>query len=278
VIDLHLHTTASDGKLAPAQLVGRAAAVGLRIISVTDHDTVAGLEEASAAAATAGIRLITGIEMTAVDGDRDVHVLGYFFDPDDRALGEFLRQQRVVRVNRIREIAAKLSALGYAVDVDAIVQAASTSAGRSVGRPLLADALVAAGQAVDRRDAFDRLLGRDAPAFVPRCGSPVADVIAVIRRAGGLASLAHPGLLGTDQRIADYAASGLAAIEVRHREHDDIAEARYRAVATALGLAVSGGSDFHEDATSSPGSVTLDAADFAMLEARAARSAPLRNS
>jgi predicted metal-dependent phosphoesterase TrpH len=277
VIDLHLHTTASDGTLSPAQLVARAASTGLRIISVTDHDTVGGLGEASAAALAAGIRLVNGIEMTAVDGDRDVHVLGYFFDPGDRDLGDFLLRQRVDRVNRVREIAAKLSALNYAVDVDAILRRAATNSGRSVGRPLLADALVAAGHAIDRRDAFDRLLGRNAPAFVARCGSPVADVIAVIRNAGGIASLAHPGLLGTDQRIAEYAASGLAAIEVRHREHDAVAETRYRALAAALGLAVSGGSDYHEDATASPGSVTLDAADFAILEERAAKSAPLRN-
>jgi predicted metal-dependent phosphoesterase TrpH len=278
VIDLHLHTTASDGKLSPAQLVARASAAGLRVISVTDHDTVAGLDEARAAATAAGMRLVNGIEMTAVDGDRDVHVLGYFFDPADRDLDEFLRRQRVDRVNRVREIAARLSALNYPVDVDAILRHAAVNSGRSVGRPSLADALVAAGHAVDRRDAFDRLLGRDAPAFVPRCGSPVEKVVAMIRKAGGVASLAHPGLLGSDQRIAGYAASGLGAIEVRHREHDATAEARYRDLAAALGLAVSGGSDYHEDATSSPGSVTLDEADFERLEQRAAKSAPLRNA
>ena len=104
---------------------------------------------------------------------------------------------------------------------------------------------MAAGHAVDRRDAFDRLLGNDQPAFVPRCGPDVAQVVAAITRAGGIASLAHPGLLATDDRIPGYAASGLSAIEVRHRDHSPADEERYRRLAATLGLAVSGGSDFH---------------------------------
>lgn len=276
-IDLHLHTTASDGRLRPAALVALAARNGLRVMSVTDHDTVAGVAEAREAARPRGIRVVTGIEMTAVDSGRDVHVLGYFFASDDEELSRFLEGQRHARVERTREIASRLQALNCPIDVDALLSATPIASGRSIGRPLVADALVAAGHATDRRDAFDRLLGNDQPAFVPRCGPDVAQVVAAITRAGGVASLAHPGLLATDDRIPEYAASGLSALEVRHRDHSPADEARYRRLAATLGLAVSGGSDFHgpregrmpaDGPDWSPGAVTLGAEDFAALEAR----------
>lgn len=283
MIDLHLHTTASDGRLSPTALVALAAQSGLRVMSVTDHDTLAGLTEARAAADTHGIRLVDGIEMTAVDGGRDVHVLGYFFDPDDESLDRFLQAQRLARIERVKEIGLRLQALNCAIDVQALLAATPTSSGRSVGRPLVADALVAAGHAVDRRDAFDRLLGNDRPAFIARCGPGVAAVVETIAKAGGLASLAHPGLLGTDDRIPEYAASGLSAIEARHRDHSPADEERYRRLAKTLGLAVSGGSDFHgplegrtdaEGTVWRPGGVTLGAEDFAALESRRPARAP----
>ncbi len=274
MIDLHLHTTASDGRLRPLALVALVAGAGLRVVSVTDHDTVAGLAEAREAAEAHGIRLVNGIEITAVDLGRDVHVLGYFFDAADGALAGFLEAQRAARIERVREIAARLQSLNCAIDLDALLAATPSSSGRSLGRPLVADALVAAGHAVDRRDAFDRLLGDHRPAFVPRSGPDVAKVVEAIAKAGGVASLAHPGLVGVDDRIPGYAAKGLAAIEARHRDHSPSDEARYRRMAGTLDLAVSGGSDFHgehdsrDGAVSGPGSVTLSAEDFAALEAR----------
>jgi predicted metal-dependent phosphoesterase TrpH len=273
-IDLHLHTTASDGRLTPAALVALAAQCGLRVISVTDHDTVAGLLEARAAAAAHGVRLVDGIEMTAVDSERDVHVLGYFFDPDHADLNRFLQVQRLARIERVREIALRLESMKCAIDVEALLAATPTASGRSVGRPLVADALVAAGHAVDRRDAFDRFLGNDRPAFVPRCGPDVASVVEAIASAGGVASLAHPGLLGFDDRIPGYAASGLAAIEARHRDHNPEDEERYRRLAATLGLAVTAGSDFHgehdsrDGTVAMPGAVRLGIDDFSALEAR----------
>jgi 3',5'-nucleoside bisphosphate phosphatase len=280
VIDLHLHTTASDGRLRPLALVALAADVGLRVVSVTDHDTVAGLAEAREAAEAHGLRLVNGIEITAVDRGRDIHVLGYFFDASDVSLARFLECQRAARIERAREIAVRLESLGCAIDLDALLAATPSASGRSVGRPLVADALVAAGHAVDRRDAFDRLLGDNRPAFVPRCGPDVARVVEAIASAGGVASLAHPGLVGVDDRIPGYAESGLLAIEVRHRDHSPSDEARYRQLAGTLDLAMSGGSDFHgehdsrDGAVSGPGSVTLSAEDFAALEARRLPAAP----
>lgn len=283
MIDLHLHTTASDGRLSPTALVALAAQAGLHVMSVTDHDTLAGLAEARMAADALGIRLVDGIEMTAVDGGRDVHILGYFFDPDDEGLDRFLQVQRLSRIERVKEIGIRLQTLNCAIDIEALLAATPASSGRSVGRPLVADALVAAGHAVDRRDAFDRLLGNDRPAFIARCGPGVAAVVEAIAKAGGLASLAHPGLIGADERIPEYAACGLSAIEARHRDHSPADEDRYRSLARALGLAVSGGSDFHgpregrtdaEGTDWRPGAVALGAEDFAALESRRPARAP----
>jgi len=272
VIDLHLHTTASDGLLAPGALVGRAVAAGISILSVTDHDTLAGLDEAGREAARLGVRLVPGIEITAVEDGSDVHLLGYFFDPADAGLSAFLDGQRGDRVRRIAAIADRLSDLGCPIDRERLLASTSACTGRSVGRPHVADAPVAAGHARDRSDAFDRLLGRGKPAFLPRSGARSEAVIDLVARAGGLVSLAHPGILQRDAIIPRLASAGLAALEVRHAEHDAGAERHYREVARRHGLAVTGGSDFHGDADGRPpslGMVTLPLDDFTALESRA---------
>ena len=270
MIALHLHTTASDGTLSPAALVARAAAAGLTTISVTDHDTLAGIPEARTAADALGVRLVSGSEITAIEQQRDVHLLAYFVNPAAPGLTAFLERQRTDRVRRLREIAGRLRSLDCGVDFDALLEAAASSAGRSVGRPLIADALVAAGHARDRNDAFDRLLGTGRPAYVPRLGATPEEVISIVRQAGGIVSLAHPGLTGVDEAIPRFAAAGLTALEVRHSDHDPPTERRYRDMAASHGLAVSGGSDYHGapgHRIGTLGTVTLPADDFARLEA-----------
>jgi predicted metal-dependent phosphoesterase TrpH len=270
LIDLHLHTTSSDGALAPAALVARAVAAGIRTLAVTDHDTINGLDEASAAAVADGVTFVNGIEITAVEDGRDVHVLGYFFDPSDRGLGEFLEAQRADRVRRVREIASRLADLGVPVAVDGLLRDALDS-GRSVGRPHVAEALVAAGHVASRDEAFSRFLERSAPAFVPRRGPDVAAVIGVVQRAGGVTSLAHPGLTRIDDRIQTFAVAGLSALEARHADHDPETESRYRVLAGRFGLEVSGGSDFHGDGGHHPcalGRVSLSPGELARLMAR----------
>src|SRR5688572_6653564 len=153
---------------------------------------------------------VNGIEITAVESDRDVHVLGYFCAEGHPALETFLDRQRADRRRRIAEIVSRLSALGFAIDADALLEKAA-DAGRSIGRPHVADALVAAGHAADRSDAFDRFIGAESPAFVPRRGATCAEVVRVINEAGGIASLAHPGLGRRDDLIPVLAAAGLAA-------------------------------------------------------------------
>jgi predicted metal-dependent phosphoesterase TrpH len=274
LIDLHLHTTASDGRCTPAELVTRARAAGLTTISVTDHDTTAGLEETRAAAPD--LRLVPGIEITAVDGGRDVHILGYFIDRQSQAFAAFLQRQRVLRVERVREIARRLAALDAPVDVNRILVPAASHPGRSVGRPLVARALVDAGHVATVQEAFDRFLAVGQPAFVPRRGRSAARVVQVIHDAGGVAAFAHPGITRRDDLIERLVADGLDALEVFHGEHDPDTSARYLAMARRLGLGVSGGSDFHGDIEGgcgrrALGSVRLDPDHLLDLEARAAR-------
>ena len=247
MIDLHLHTTASDGRCEPAELVRRAWGAGIQVLSVTDHDTIAAVSEVAATARTYGIECVPGIEVTAVLGERDVHLLGYFFDVDSPVLAAFLQDQRADRVRRVQAMAAKLETLGKPIDVERLTRPSVTKPGRSVGRPLVAWALVEAGHVAHVRQAFDELLTEGKPAYVARRGSPPADVLSVIQQAGGITSLAHPGLLGCDELIPDLAERGLSAIEAYHRDHDSATTAHYLAVAAKLGLAVTGGSDYHGD-------------------------------
>jgi predicted metal-dependent phosphoesterase TrpH len=279
VIDLHLHTNASDGRLTPAELVGRAAVAGLKTISVTDHDTVAGVGEAAHTAEAAGLRLVPGIEITAVDRERDVHVLGYFIDIDHQPLAAFLEKQRALRVSRLREIGTRLAALGAPLEVEGVLEDAATRPGSSVGRPLLARALVEAGHVQTLQEAFDRFLATGMPAFVPRTGSSPVHVVEVIHSANGIASLAHPGVTARDEIIESLVAAGLDAIEVYHSDHSPEQHRAYAAMAGRYGLAVSGGSDYHGEAAPdgpkskrvSLGRVSLPADAFQELEARAHR-------
>lgn len=270
MIDLHLHTTASDGHLSSEELVARVAAAGVTVMAVTDHDTVAGLARAETAAAARGIRLIPGIEITAVEDGRDVHVLGYFFDASNRALASFLESQRADRRRRIAEMAGRLAALGIPIDADALI---ARHAGRAVGRPAIAAELVRGGHVATIAEAFDKYLGTGGAAFVPRIGAPVAEVARVVREAGGLVSIAHPGLhrdTSTLERVAP-SADAVDAIEVFHTEHDEPTRARLLAFAGDRGLLVTGGSDFHGDAAGRPvglGRVALPREHFDRLAAR----------
>ena len=253
MIDLHLHTTASDGRLSPAELVARAAAAGLTTISVTDHDTVAAIAEVTTVAKGVNIRVVTGIEITAVDDGRDVHMLGYFFDPTSAPLAGVLEQQRALRVARVREIGARLAALGMVVDVESVLLAAAVRPGSSVGRPQVARELMRAGYVASVQDAFDKWLATGRPAFIPRTGPSPAAIVDTIHDAGGVASMAHPGVTKRDELIAPLAGSGMDAIEVYHSDHSPEDQHHYQVMAHRYGLLISGGSDFHGDDLDVPG-------------------------
>lgn len=273
MIDLHTHTTASDGRSSPAELVDCAAQAGVTVLSVTDHDTTGGLAASRSACAAAGIELVPGIEITAVADGRDVHVLGYFFDPESEALQAFLTAQRERRIVRVRQMVERLAEHGVSLDVDAILAPALASRSTSVGRPWIARALIENGYVADANEAFSKWLHHGRPAFVPRTGAAPPQVFAEIHRAGGLASLAHPVHLKHDEWIAGYAAAGLDAIEVYHSDHDQNASLRYLEFATKLNLLITGGSDYHGDDSHGgrPGSVALPQEAFERLKARGMR-------
>jgi predicted metal-dependent phosphoesterase TrpH len=269
VIDLHLHTTASDGLLSPGDLVSAAFDAGLTTIAITDHDTVAGIAAAEMTARVRGMTLVPGIEITAVHEGRDVHVLGYFFDLNHAALGDFLVGQRADRRRRIDEILVRLARVG--VPVERPLPGESPGSDIALGRPLIARALVEAGHASSIADAFDRFIGEGQPAFVPRLGASPAEVVALIGAAGGVASLAHPGKSPRPGLVESLIAAGLPAIEVFHPDHRPEDVERYRTLAVTHGLAMTGGSDFHglnSGRESFLGRMTLPAEHFAALAAR----------
>jgi predicted metal-dependent phosphoesterase TrpH len=243
VVDLHSHTTASDGYLDAATLVREAWTAGIRTLAVTDHDTVAAIGPARDAAAAFGLTLVTGIEITAIDGGRDVHVLGYFFDPDAPALARCLAAQRMARRTRLRAMAQRLAECGVAVNIDRLLTDAPSE--RALGRPALAEALVAEGHVRSPREAFDLWLGEGSPAWVRREGPSVREVVDVLHDASGLASVAHPVLYDRDDEIPRWRDEGLDAIEAYHSEHEPGDVERYRAMAGRLGMLITGGSDFH---------------------------------
>ena len=278
-----MHTTASDGRLTPGELVARAHASGLTVISVTDHDTVAAVADVTAAGAAFGMRVVPGIEVTAVDDGRDVHVLAYFVDPSNASLAALLLDQHALRVARLREMAARLAAVQIFIDVDQLLLAAAARPGSSVGRPQLAREMVRSGYVGSVQEAFDLWLATGRPGFVPRSGPSPADVVAVVHSAGGVASMAHPGVTKRDELIAPLAERGLDAIEVYHSDHSPEVQSIYQRLAGRLQLLTSGGSDFHgEEAVPADGtraraarpqrnvlgSITLPPHDFARLELR----------
>jgi predicted metal-dependent phosphoesterase TrpH len=240
-VDLHSHSTASDGSRAPADVVEAAKAAGLHALALTDHDTLAGLAEARDAGHRLGVRVVNGVELSAVEGDVETHMLGLHLSELEE-LEQRLVGLRAMRVSRAERIVEQLNRLGVPVTFDAVLQQA---AGGAVGRPHVARALIAGGWVGDFREAFDRYLGNGRVAFVPKERLSLADAIALIQRAGGLAVLAHPGSLGTRERVAALASAGLDGLEILHPSHGWDDSQRLDALATEFDLVRSGGSDWH---------------------------------
>lgn len=241
LVDLHMHSTASDGSRAPSDVVRAAKRARLAAIALTDHDTVSGIDEAIATGAELGVRVVPGVELSAVEGDAETHLLGLHLR-DTSVLDRGLAELRDMRTRRARQIVEKLNALGVQIAFDAVLRQAGSGA---LGRPHVARALIAEGWAVDSRDAFDRYLGGGRPAYVAKEQLDMRDAIAMIHAAGGLAVLAHPGAAATRDRLEALAAQGLDGVEVRHPSHSPSEIARIRALSEQLGLVASGGSDWH---------------------------------
>jgi 3',5'-nucleoside bisphosphate phosphatase len=240
-VDLHAHTTFSDGSLTPELLVARAVDKHLAALAVTDHDTVEAVARARAAAGAA-LELIPGIEMSTTFEGADLHILGFFVNPEHAALRERLDRFQQERRDRAQSIVERLRELGAPVDLQAVLALAGPGV---IGRPHVAEAMVQAGLVADFDDAFDRYLGSQAPAYVPRPAFSPSEAISLIHAADGVSVLAHPGPQMPDSVIERLRDSGLRGIEVWHPQHGNATVRRYRALAERLGLLETGGSDFH---------------------------------
>ncbi len=251
LVDLHAHTSASDGELTPGALVAEAARAGLAAVAVTDHDTLDGLEAARAAAESSGLELVPGIELSTYLDGCEFHILGLLTEApsaEDRALIEMLVQARAERAERM---VALLRRAGCRLTIEDVHRQAAlppevSPRGRAaIGRPHVAQALVAAGDVSSFAKAFGRYLAPGKPAFVPKHEFPPDRACALIHRMNGLAALAHPGVYGRDELLPRLVEAGLDAIEIWHVLHRESHTAHYRAQARKLGLALTGGSDYH---------------------------------
>lgn len=242
-VDLHSHTTASDGSLSPRELVREAVRRGVRVLAITDHDSTNGLADAlDEAAKHPPLTIVPGIEInTDVDGG-EIHILGYFFRYEEAWFQTFLHEQREERIRRIHRIADRLAGLRMPIDpaeVFALVKEGSA------GRPHVAQVMVNCGYVSSIREAFDRYLRTGAPAHVPRKKLAPVEAIAVIRRARGIPVLAHPGLADSDDLIPELVLGGLMGIECYYHEHSASQTASYLQMCTDLSLVATGGSDYH---------------------------------
>ncbi len=242
-IDLHCHTTASDGTFAPSELVDEAFKRGLAAIAVTDHDSVEGVCEATDEGKRTGVEVVPGIELSTEHMERDVHILGYYVDVNDRHLLEFLESQREDRLVRAEKIVANLGQLGAPIEFERVLE---LSNGGAVGRPHIARALVEAKYASSWTDAFNRFIGKRCPAYVERSRllTP-SEAIELVRMSKGVAVLAHPGHSKIDDLISELIEAGLGGIECIYPDHTQAQELFYRKTAMENGLVITAGSDCH---------------------------------
>jgi 3',5'-nucleoside bisphosphate phosphatase len=271
MIDLHSHTTASDGQHAPAELVQLARDAGLTRLAITDHDTVNGLPEAFEAAREIGIEIIPGIEISSVLGGKDIHILGHFVRLDDPELVASCAHQEGGRRRRMEQMVQRMNELGFPVRMEHVQAIAGDS--NNLCRPHLARALVELGFCRHPQDAFDRFIGDGQPAFVAHERLTAKEAIALIHSAGGTATLAHPGVDRIDRRqIAQLREMGLDGLEVFHSDHDPGMRQRYLEISREQGLVPTAGSDFHGDRVAPDrrlGTASLALDQFLALRSRA---------
>jgi hypothetical protein len=278
-IDLHAHSTASDGTDSPADLVAAGAAAGVDVLAITDHDTTGGWD-AAAAALPPGMRLVRGAEFSCIsacgrEGERDVsvHLLGYLFDPAHPAIAAEQARLRGERHSRLVGMTEKMAADGYPVDVERVF--AFLPEGASAGRPHLARALVAAGVVGSVNEAFATLLHNGSPYYVPKTDTPVRTAVEMITAAGGVTVFAHPlarrrGRVVEPSVLVELAAAGLTGVEVDHPDHAEDDRALLRGVAADAGLLTTGSSDYHGTNKTTPIAAETTAPD--VLDALVARS------
>jgi hypothetical protein len=270
--DLHVHTTASDGTLTPGEVIDAAGNIGLKGIAITDHDTVAGLEPARRYLEHTPdlmLELIPGIELNTEAGDEEIHILGYFIDPENAALNQHLQTIRTSRYDRVLKMVDRLRQSGLAISFD---QVQKLTRGESMGRPHIARALMENGYVNSVKEAFDKYIGRGQPGFVPRYKFLPAEAIKLIKEAGGIAVLAHPGLIADSNQIREVIKLGIEGLEVYYPEHSREQQQKLAAWAGQYKLLMTGGSDYHgpgsQESRASLGSSTISGELLAGMRSR----------
>lgn len=258
--DLHVHTTASDGTLTPCEVIDEAISAGLKGLAITDHDTVAGLTPAQQYVEQNDLPLvfIPGIELNTEAGDEEVHILGYFINPDNAALNQHLQDIRTARYNRTLQMVNRLQDAGMVISFD---QVQTLAKGESMGRPHVARALIQNGYVSSIKEAFDKYIGRGRPGFVPRYKFVPAEAIELINNAGGIPVLAHPGLIKEREKIIEVIRLGIKGLEVYYPEHSLEQQRDLIKLAEHYNLLITGGSDYHgpgsEESRASIGASTI---------------------
>ncbi|WP_188069058.1 PHP domain-containing protein [Brevibacillus brevis] len=242
--DLHTHTKASDGTCEPAENVRLAKEAGLAALAITDHDTVAGIPEAMEAARALGVEIIPGVEVSSVGKGQDIHVLGYFVPYEDPAFEERLFRLRETRHERNQLLIARLQELGIDISLEKVYRR-KQGTDKNIGRPHIAEELMEMGVVSTIAEAFDKYLGKGGAAYVNPPRTTPQEAITLIKEAGGVAVLAHPGLYDDDELVQELIVFGLDGIEVNHPDNDEVQKMRYSKWAAQYGLVVTGGSDFH---------------------------------
>jgi predicted metal-dependent phosphoesterase TrpH len=271
-IDLHMHTNYSDGQHSPEELIIKVKEAGIDLISITDHDTINGIAEGIEIGKHYGIEVIPGLEISSDIKDREVHILGYFFDPNNIELEEYLKFFRVERIKRASRIAEKLNALGLNIQLEDIMDVAKNSA---VGRPHIAKAMVKKGLVSNYFEAFSKYIGNNCPAFERKVHLSPRSAFKIINDAGGLAFIAHPGNL-PDAIMIELIDAGLDGIEVIHPSHLPHQIKHYRGIVNEYFLLESGGSDFHGGDRNDYSNLGKYTIGFSKIEAM--RKQLLRNS
>ncbi len=243
--DMHVHTTFSDGRLTPEEIVAAAKEAGLTYLAITDHDTVDGIRHLyeNGLYPLKMLRLIPGVEFSCEEDEHDVHILGYDFDIYNQELADKVNELSESRWTRFSRMMARLQELGYSITEADVMQIAGSS--RSIGRAHVARALVKKGLMPTVHDAFEKLLEHGCPAYIPHFRLQPAEAVALIRRAGGIPVLAHPKLVGDDELVSALLTLDFGGLEVYYPQHDASDTARYKALAERHALRLTGGSDFH---------------------------------
>lgn len=240
-VDLHIHTNHSDGYYSPIEIIQKVKEAGLDIISITDHDNLSAIYEASSVGKELGIEVIPGLELSSDIGDREVHILGYFIDPDNRELERYLKFFREERLKRAIRIVNKLKELGFSISIEDVLEQAKNSA---IGRPHIAQAMLEKGLVTNYYEAFNKYIGNNGPAFEKKVHISPQSVVKIISDAGGLSFIAHPGNM-PETLIKELIEEGIDGIEVIHPSHNSFLAHFYKGIVNEYFLLECGGSDFH---------------------------------